>query len=88
MTFKKSSKPGKLNGPIRKIRQRPEILRTFAKDIATENQNLKAEIQTLHDAYGMTGENISRKIFSYLDIFSLMRGRRVSKTWNQEVFVL
>jgi len=53
------------------------------KYIATENQNLKAEIQTLHDAYGMTGENISRKIFSYLDIFSLMRGRRVSKIWNR-----
>ena len=55
----------------------------MAKDLATENQNLKAEIQTLHDAYGMTGENISRKVFSYLDIFSLMRGRMVSKTWNR-----
>jgi len=32
---------------------------------------------------GMTGENISRKIFSYVDIFSLMRGRMVSKTWNR-----
>ena len=32
---------------------------------------------------GMTGENISRKIFSYLDIFSLMRGRMVSKIWNR-----
>ena len=32
---------------------------------------------------GMTGENISREIFSYVDIFSLMRGRMVSKTWNR-----
>merc|ERR1712051_45346 len=54
-----------------------------AKDLATETENLKAKIQKVHDAYGMTGENISRKIFSYLDIFSLMRGRMVSKTWNR-----
>ena len=29
---------------------------------------------------GKTGENVSRKILSYVDIFSLMRGRMVSKT--------
>ena len=32
---------------------------------------------------GKTGETISRKIFSYVNIFSLMRGRMVSKTWNR-----
>ena len=32
---------------------------------------------------GLTGENISRQIFSYLDFSSLRNGRMVSKTWNQ-----
>ena len=38
---------------------------------------------TLATDMGKTGENISRKIFSYVDIFCLMRGRIVSKTWNR-----
>ena len=38
---------------------------------------------TLATDTGKTGGTISRKIFSYVDIFSLMRGRRVSKTWNR-----
>ena len=32
---------------------------------------------------GLTGENISRQIFSYLDFSSLRDARMVSKTWNQ-----
>ena len=32
--------------------------------------------------YGMTGGNITREIFSYLDFSTLQRGRLVSKSWN------
>ena len=32
---------------------------------------------------GLTGENISRQIFSYLDFSSLTNARMVSKIWNQ-----
>ena len=32
--------------------------------------------------YGMTGENIAREIFSYLDVSSLQKGHLVCKTWN------
>ena len=32
---------------------------------------------------GMTGENLTLKIFSYLDFSSLTEARQVSKTWNQ-----
>ena len=32
--------------------------------------------------YGMTGENIVREIFSYLDVSSLQKGHLVCKTWN------
>ena len=33
----------------------------------------------------MTGENLTRQIFSYLDISSLFRVQMVSKTWRQNL---
>jgi len=39
-------------------------------------------IGTLVCNYGMTGENLVRKIFSYMDVSSLQGGYLVSKTWN------
>ena len=33
-------------------------------------------------SYGLTGENIARKIFSYLDIFPLTKALYVSQTWR------
>ena len=33
-------------------------------------------------SYGLTGENIARKIFSYLDILPLTRALHVSQTWR------
>ena len=38
-------------------------------------------IGTLINEKGLTGENLSLKIFSYLDISSRLRVRMVSKTW-------
>ena len=38
-------------------------------------------VGTLINEKGLTGENLSLKIFSYLDISSRLRVRMVSKTW-------
>ena len=38
-------------------------------------------VGTLIIEKGLTGENLSLKIFSYLDISSRLRVRMVSKTW-------
>ena len=38
-------------------------------------------VGTLITKKGLTGENLSLKIFSYLDISSRLRVRMVSKTW-------
>ena len=38
-------------------------------------------VGTLINEKGLTGENLSLKIFSYLDISSRLRIRMVSKTW-------
>jgi len=32
--------------------------------------------------YGLTGENLARKIFSYMDVSSIERGRLVCKSWS------
>ena len=37
---------------------------------------------TLVCNYGMTGENLVREIFSYLDVSSLQKGHLVCKTWS------
>ena len=38
-------------------------------------------VGTLINEKGLTGENLSLKIFSYFDISSRLRVRMVSKTW-------
>ena len=39
-------------------------------------------IGTLVCNYGMTGENLVRKIFSYMDVSSIQEGHLVCKNWN------
>ena len=42
-------------------------------------------IGTLITEKSLTGENLTRQIFSYLDISSLFRVQMVSKTWRQNL---
>ena len=42
-------------------------------------------IGTLLSEKSMTGQNLTRQIFSYLDISSLFRVQIVSKTWRQNL---
>ena len=39
-------------------------------------------IGSLLCSYGLTGENLARDIFSYMDVSSIEEGRFVCKSWN------
>merc|ERR1712051_304619 len=70
-----------------KKKRKLEIPENF--DITKKNRKLESEeprnfdiIGTLVCNYGMTGENLVRKMFSYLDVSSLQQGHLTCKTWN------
>ena len=50
-------------------------------DEPTEPRNFDI-VGTLVCNYGMTGENLVREIYSYMDVSSLQKGHLVCKTWN------
>ena len=60
-------------GRLNKIKKKPKPKNKF--DI----------IGTLLSEKSMTGQNLTRQIFSYLDISSLFRVQMVSKTWRQNL---
>ena len=66
-------------GGLDKTKKNPKMSRKLAKcdqfDI----------IGTLLTEKSMTGENLTRQIFSYLDISSLFLVQMVSKTWRQNL---
>ena len=60
-------------GRLNKIKKKPKPKNQF--DI----------IGTLLSEKSMTGQNLTRQIFSYLDISSLFQVQMVSKTWRQNL---
>ena len=75
--------------PDRKVKKKRKIEIPDNLDIKKRKRKLKVEepsnfdiIGTLVCNYGMTGENLVRKIFSYMDVSSVQGGHLVCKTWN------
>ena len=75
--------------PDRKVKKKRKIDIPDNLDIEKRKRNMKVEepsnfdiIGTLVCNYGMTGENLVRKIFSYMDVSSVQGGHLVCKTWN------
>ena len=75
--------------PDRQVKKKHKLEMPENLDMTEEKRKLELEepsnfdiIGTLVNNYGMTGENLVHKIFSYVDVSSLQGGHMVSKTWN------
>ena len=75
--------------PDRQVKKKPKLEVPENSDITKKSCKLESEepknfdiIGTLMCNYGMTGENLVHKMFSYLDVSSLQQGRLTCKTWN------
>merc|ERR1712210_447160 len=75
--------------PDRKVKKMTKIEIPENLDINVRKRKLEVEepsnfdiIGTLVCNYGMTGENLVRKIFSYMDVSSVQGGHLVCKNWN------
>ena len=64
------------------LRKQPDRQVKKMRKLELEEQRNVDIIGTLVCSYGMTGENLVRKMFSYLDVSSLQGGHLVCKTWN------
>ena len=71
--YGKNSKAVKLPKFCRKQRKCRKLAKSIQFDF----------IEILISEKGLAGENLSRKIFSYLDFSALTEAHQVSKTWNQ-----
>jgi len=65
----------------RKI-EMPENLKIAKRKRELEEPRNFDIVGTLLRNYGMTGDNLVRDIFSYMDVSSLQGGHLVCKTWN------
>ena len=75
--------------PDRQVKKKPKLEVPENSDITKKSCKLESEepknfdiIGTLMCNYGMTGENLVHKMFSYLDVSSLQQGHLTCKTWN------
>ena len=75
--------------PDRQVKKKRKIEIPDNLDIKKRKRKLEVEepsnfdiIGTLVCNYGMTGENLVRKIFSYMDVSSVQGGHLVCKNWN------
>ena len=75
--------------PDRQVKKKRKLEIPESLDITKKKRKLESEeprnfdvIGTLVCNYGMTGENLVHKMFSYLDVSSLQRGHLTCKTWN------
>ena len=75
--------------PERQVKKKRKLEMPENLDMTEEKSKLELEepsnfdiIGTLVSNYGMTGENLVHKIFSYMDVSSLQGGHMVCKTWN------
>ena len=75
--------------PDRQVKKIRKLEIPDNSDITKKKRKLESEeprnfdiIGTLMCNYGMTGENLVRKMFSYMDVSSLQQGHLTCKTWN------
>ena len=75
--------------PDRQVKKKCKLEMSKNLDIRKTKRKLELEetrnfdiIGTLICNYGMTGENLVRQIFSYMDFSSIQGGHLVCKTWN------
>ena len=75
--------------PDRQVKKKRKIEIPNNLNVKKRKRKLEVEepsnfdiIGTLVCNYGMTGENLVRKIFSYMDVSSLQGGHLVCKNWN------
>ena len=75
--------------PDRQVKKKRKLEIPENFDITKKNRKMESEeprnfdiIGTLVCNYGMTGENLVRKIFSYMDVSSIQEGHLVCKNWN------
>ena len=75
--------------PDRQVKKKRKLEMPENLDMIEEKRKLELEepsnfdiIGALVSNYGMTGENLVHKIFSYMDVSSLQGGHMVCKTWN------
>ena len=75
--------------PDRQVKKKRKLEMSENLDMTKEKRKFESEeprnfdiIGTLMCNYGMTGENLVQRIFSYVDVSSLQGGHMVCKTWN------
>jgi hypothetical protein len=75
--------------PDRQVKKKRKLEMPENLDMTKGKRKLELEepsssdiIGTLVSNYGMTGENLVHKIFSYMDVSSLQGGHMVCTTWN------
>ena len=65
--------------PDRRVKKKRKIEMPENLDITQKKHDIVGDLLC---NYGMTGENLVRKIFSYMDVSSVQGGHLVCKNWN------
>jgi len=65
---------------LRRIQPDRKVKKIFTKVVDSRKFDM---INEWNSNYGLTGANLTRWIFSYLDFSSLLQGRLVCKSWRQ-----